>query len=230
MKHFFTLVALATALVLASGRLVAADDSAAELKRKQEEVERLKRDLDKAQSDVKRLQKENQRLRKEDAATPPAAAQPGHATAAAPAPAAALPPAKPIATLPPLGPDETVELAELIGHYRATPEAAAQRYQKKTIRIRGEVSRFDVKTFRRAYDVFLVSPDPAVRVVCEFSYADDNNTSSIYTAKRGSELVRSLTRGSTFPILAIGDQVTIRGKCVGFEHGEIVLSGCELRR
>ncbi len=230
MKPFLILVAVATALVLAPARLAAADDSAAELKRKQEEVERLKRELDKAQSDVKRLQKENQRLRKDEAATPPAAAQPGAAKTPAAAPAAAVPPAKPIATLPPLGPDEMVELADLIGHYRTNPEAAAQRYHKKTFRIRGEVSRFDVKTFRRSYDVFLVSPDPAVRLVCEFNYAADNNTSSVYTAKRGSELVRSMTRGTTFPILAIGDQVTIRGKCTGLEHGELVLSGCELSR
>lgn len=225
MKPFLILVAVATALVLAPARLAAADDSAAELKRKQEEVERLKRELDKAQSDVKRLQKENQRLRNDEAATPPAAAQPGPAKAPV-----ALTPAKPIATLPPLGPDEMVDLADLIGHYRTNPEAAAQRYHKKTFRIRGEVSRFDVKTFRRSYDVFLVSPDPAVRLVCEFNYAADNNTSSVYTAKRGSELVRSMTRGTTFPILAIGDQVTIRGKCTGLEHGELVLSGCELSR
>lgn len=211
-----TLSLLTTTLPLAA---LAADQDT-ELQRKQAEVERLKQDLDKAQGDLKKLQKENERLRKEKT--------PASATAKPTDPPA--PPVKPLATLPPLGSDELVDLADLVGHFRATPEAATQRYGKQMIRLRGEVARFDSKSFRRAYDVLLVSPDPALGVVCSFNYAADSNTSAVYTTKRGSELVRSTTRGGVLPLLAIGDKVTIRGRCKGMAEGEIVLTGCELAR
>lgn len=206
----------------------AADAASAEtdLKRKQEEVERLKRELDKAQtdlnktqSDLKKLEKENERLRKEKTVLPPPAK----------APAAPAQPVKPIATLPPLGSDELVEVAEWVGHFRADPAAAAQRYDKKIIRLQGEIAGFDAQMLGRTYEVLLVSPDPALRVVCKFSYLEQD-WRSVYTQDRGRKLVRTSQRGGEKVLLEVGQTVTFKGRCLGLKKDELVLSGFQEAR
>lgn len=185
------------------------------LEQKQQEVERLQRELNQAQDELKQLKQENQRLRQQTTATPK--------TAKTAAPAK---PAPPIATLPPLNANDLVDASDLVGHYQANPAAAAQRYEKKWIRVRGEIERFDTKLFIRTFDVLLVSPEPALSVVARFNYVDKYR--SAYTKDRGRKLVAtSAGNGQEFPLFELGQNVVLRCKCAGIRGQEVLLKDCE---
>ena len=223
-RRFSTWVCCCGLLVGAVRPLAAAADDRdkeTELRRKTEEVERLKEALSRAQSDLKKTQEDNERLRKEQS-TPPAAAR-----AVVPAPAPRKP-VTPMATLPPLRSGEVVEADDLIGHFQANPAAAAQRYQKKVFRVKGQVAHFGVKVMTRNYDVVFESPEKTVTPVFNFNYID--KWATVYTKQSGRALVGRTSGRTETTLLQLGDSVVIRGQCGGLKDGEIVFSNCEVAK
>ena len=188
-------------------------DQETELRRKTEEVERLKQELLRAQDQLKKLKEDNERLRQEQA-KPPAAAAP-----------VAPKPVTPLDTLPPLQADGLVDAHELAGHYKANPAAAGQRYEKKALRVRGQVARFATRLFFREYEVVLESPGSAGPVVCKFNYIDKFAT--VYTKQAGQLLVGRSTAGAERKLFQLGETAVVRGKCAGLKDGLVTLTGCE---
>jgi len=187
------------------------------LKQKQEEVDRLQRDLDKARTDLKQLEQENKRLREEQSPKKGVDVTPS-------APVTA----RPIATLPPLAADETVDAVELAAHFLSDPAAAAQRYAGRLLRVKGEVERFDVKFVVRRYDLLLDTGHRDVAVSCGFNYVDKYR--AVYTTRKGQTLTARFANSSEVDLLKIGESVVVQGRCKGFKNGEVILAGCTLVR
>ncbi len=198
-------------------RATSLDDAKdAELKRKAEEVDRLRKQLDQQEAELKRLQQENKQLRQQK--TPPATS--GAAGQTAPKPVT------PIATLPPLADGAVVEATELAGHFATEPDAAAQRYTGKRIKVRGEVLRFSRGMVTRDYSIVLATGDPAATVVCIFRYTDA--FTGVYPKGHGGELVARFSGGSETTLARAGQLLTAFGKCKGYKDGAVVLTGCEM--
>ena len=187
------------------------------LKQKQEEVDRLQRELENARKELQRLEEENKRLK---------SVQPERRAATEANRGEA--PARPIASLPPLGENEVVEAAELAVHFANQPEAARQRYVGRVFHVKGQVERFDVKLVVRRFDVLLDTGARGISVVCGFNYVD--KYPAVYTKQKGRTLVaRSGARGEA-ELMNVGDTVVIRGRCKGFKDGEVTFTGCEIVR
>jgi hypothetical protein len=216
-SRLFIALVLAAAVLRPMPALTAADGvptSDEELRRQAQEVERLQKELQRAQSELKKAEAENQRLRQEKTQPAPTAA-----------------PAKPVpavATLPPLEPEQVLEVSDLVRQFTAEPEAAGQRYTKQMLRVKGAVAGFDPDLVTRGYAVRLESPDKSVTVVCHFKLPD--HYTAVYTKRKGQELVGRVGERTEVPFSAIGDLVTIEGKCKGLKKGEISFSGCELMK
>ena len=220
LRRFSTWICCCGLLLGAARPLAAAADDRdkdTELRRKTEEVERLKEALSRAQSDLKKTQQDNERLRKEQAKAP--------AAAPAPAPRKAV---TPMATLPPVRPGDVVEADDLIGHFQANPAAAAQRYQKKVLRVKGQVARFSVKVMTRNYDVVFESGEKGVIPVFNFNYID--KWATVYTKQSGRTLVGRTSGRTETTLMELGESVVIQGKCGGLKDGEIVFSHCEVAK
>ena len=209
------LLLFATALFLFQSPLPlsAADDQETELKRKAAEVERLKRELEKSQTELQRLREDNERLRRQKAA--------------APAAVEAVPePSKPLATLPTLQPEEVVDARDLVLYYKADPAGADARFRNKTFRIQGIVQGFSTKLFIRDYEVLLDSPDRQIKVVCSFHYVD--RYQAVFTTRRGQELSARLGESKSLtPLLKVGDQLIIQGRCGGLRESYLEFTRCE---
>jgi len=177
-----------------------------ELERKEKELEKLKAELSAAQGETARLRQEK------DAAVRAAAA-------AAPAKPEVVHISPPLATLPPLRAGEVVDARDLANHYRADASAAAARYGRQRIRVRGEVVGFEKPLFVRPYRILLRGPDRQTRVLCTVHPPD--RFKAVFTIHAGTELV-GLTAGETrVPLAKIGQPVTIEGRCAGLD-GDVV--------
>jgi hypothetical protein len=188
-------------------------DADAALRQKADEVERLRQELDRAQSDLKRLEAENQKLREEK--THPPAPGATVSTPAAPVPA--------IATLPPLEPGACVDVVELAEQFRTEPEAAQQRYRKKTFRVKGEVARFSPKILVQYYEVILRTPDKSVTVTFGFNYLERYKT--VYTKESGEVLVGVQGHRQEVPLLRVGEPVEIEATCEGLDGRKLSFHG-----
>ncbi len=182
-----------------------------ELARKEAEIDKLKSDLAKAQDEISHL--------KSDLAKPRPEAKGKIVVEEKPI--------KPLPELPPLKPEDVIESHDLVRYFQTDANGAGQRFQKQSLRVRGVVTRFEPKMFRRTYSVSLESPE-GTTLVCDFFYADDYRT--VYAKERGQKLVAAVPGRGELPLLEIGQTVVIRGRCDGSRKPEVVLSGCEIAR
>ena len=183
-----------------------------ELERKEKELERLKTELSAAKGETVRLKKEKDE----------AVAKAATAVAAAGTDVAVAHVSPPLATLAPLQAGEVVDAMDLANHYRADAGAAAARYGRQRIRVRGEVIGFEKPMFVRPYRILLKGPDRQTRVVCTIRPPDTYK--AVFTINAGTQLV-GLTANETRVALArIGDTVCLEGKCTGLEGNLVELS------
>lgn len=235
MKH----IRLAALAFLVSATLAmaapAADDTVTipksklqELERKAAELEKLKKELNKSEVEKEQIKKEKEEAEtekrqlqkaKEDAETKAA-----KALAAPPAPARVSPP---MASLPLLKEGEVVDSVDLLNHYLAEPAAAAQRYGKEHLLVRGEIVGFSKPMFVRPYKILLKTGDPVKRVVCTLYPTDQYR--AVYPSKNGTVLVGLTAREAEVPLFKVGQTVVIEGTCKGANDEGVHLGSCSLK-
>jgi hypothetical protein len=196
---------LLLALLLLGAATRAAESPAAEdaIRRQAAEVERLRDELRRAEAELQRLQ-----------------------PTSLPTPAAAAPGAPPPAPLAPAG--ELVAVRDLVLQYQADAAAADAHYRRQVVRIRGEIVRFDPRTFQRAYDVQLASPAPDLDITCGFAYAPEHR--AVFTRSMGRDLVARISEQQEVRLLRVGEVLTVEGRCQGWKKGVLHFSGCRIVR
>jgi Skp family chaperone for outer membrane proteins len=203
----------------------------AELERKEAELEKLKKELHRAQGEKEQLQSEQERLKAEKAqlkkAKEEAEARAGAAAAAAQSEPRISYVSPPLASLPPLQPDEVVNAMDLMNHYVADAAAAEQRYGKGTLQVQGEVVGLEKLMFVRHYTLLLKTADAQKRVVCTVHPPDQYKT--LYTVKNGTELAWANERQGPVTFVKVGQTVIVEGKCKGLRDAGVAMSGCALK-
>ena len=136
-----------------------------------------------------------------------------------------IPPA-PAAQLPPVTTGQEVSVWELVNHYRSDIPAANARYQKRSFRVTGVVERMERGIVSRNVRVFLETPDPAVRPVCEWRI--DDKIPAFHTRRDGRTLIAENNR-SKWQLLEAGQTVTFEVRCTGLEDGLVELKQARLK-
>jgi len=130
-----------------------------------------------------------------------------------------VPPA-PASQLPPVSPGQEITVWELVNHYRSDPAAADARYRKRAFRVTGVVERMERGIVSRNVRVFLETPDPAVRPVCEWRI--DDKIPAFHTRRDGRTLIAENNR-SKWKLLEAGQTVTFEILGGGLEDGLVEL-------
>lgn len=139
---------------------------------------------------------------------------------------AGLTPPVPAAQLPPVTKEQEISAWELVNHYRSDPPAADARYRKRPFRITGVVERMERGLVSRNVRVFLETPDPAVRPVCEWRI--DDKIPAFHTRRDGRTLVAENNR-SRWKLLEAGQTVTFEVQAAGLEDGLVELKQARLQ-
>ena len=168
-----------------------------ELKRKAAEVDQLKADLEKLKTALTGTN--------------------------APAP---KPASTPVSALPPLKNDEVTSADTIVGQFRADATAAEKRYEKRRIRVEGEISTVSVWPFIRNYTVQLKSTERNWTVECLFGMPAEFKV--IYTARKGQRVVAETKSGVQATLATVGDTVVIEGYCSGVKDGAVKMRECRV--
>ena len=139
---------------------------------------------------------------------------------------AGLVPPAPASQLPPVTAAQDISVWELVNHYRSDPPAANARYQKRSFRITGVVERMERGIVSRNVRVFLETPDPAVRPVCEWRI--DDKIAAFHTRRDGRTLIAENNR-SKWQLLEAGQTVTFEVRAAGMEDGLVELKQARLQ-
>ena len=139
---------------------------------------------------------------------------------------AGLVPPDPAAQLPPVTAGQEISVWELVNHYRSDPPASDARYRKRPFRITGVVERMERGIVSRNVRVFLETPDPAVRPVCEWRI--DDKIPAFHTRRDGRTLIAEDSR-SKWKLLEAGQTVTFEIQCGGLEDGLVELKQARLK-
>lgn len=218
-------------VVISKGRLE-------ELERKEKELESLKSELRQSRGEQEKLQREKEKAEAGRQQAEQEKRQLSEARAAAEAKAAAaqavaaraepviVHDTPPLASLPPLRKDDVVDAMDLMNHYRADAAAAAQRYGKKRLRLRGVVTGFEKPLFVSPYVILLQSTERSWRVVCQVN--PPRELKATFPAKRGETLVGVTTSGARLTLLRVGQTVEIEAECRGLKAQNLSLSGGRL--
>src|SRR5687767_7340551 len=110
-----------------------ADENITIPKSRLEELQRKEAELDKLKGDYKKSKDENATLKKQQEETVK------HNVATPVPPAAASPELK---SLPALNEGEIIDSVDLANHFTADPALAAQRYDKQSFKVKGEIAGF----------------------------------------------------------------------------------------
>lgn len=132
----------------------------------------------------------------------------------------------PAAQLAPVGNGQLVGVWELVNHYRSDPTASDARYRKRSFQVTGVVERMERGLVSRNVRVFLETPDPAVRPVCEWRI--DDKIPAFHTRRDGRTLVAENNR-SRWKLLEAGQPVTFEVRCEGLEDGIVELKQARLQ-
>jgi hypothetical protein len=198
---------------------------AAARQQKEAEIQRLKQDLARAEADAAKLNQTEAQPKNEPKPSAAALVKPSDSTN----PHARTPgPAEPAAELTSVKGDEIVDAADLVQQFKTDSTAAEERCQKKTLRVKGVIERFEAKLFRRQYEVILESPEKFLRVVMRFDYPDDFK--SIYTIQNGQKLAGRPAENNEVTLMTVGDAVVFQGRCKGLRDAEIIFTGCKMVR
>ena len=135
-------------------------------------------------------------------------------------------PPPPVKSLPPLRKDEVLSAETLVGHFRTDTAAAEKRYDKKRIRVEGEISTVYVWPFVRNYTVRLRTSDRNWTVECLFGMPAEFNV--IYTAKKGQRVVAETRTGVQATLAVVGDTVVIEGRCTGMKDDSVTMRECQI--
>jgi len=185
---------------------------------KETEIEKLKQDLARAEAEAAALRQDD-----DQAATQ---GQPSDKSGSSALRPAALSPAKPVAELLPVKPDEVLDAAELVRQFKDDPSGAERRYRKKSFRVKGVIARFEPLKFVRKYHVILESPDRLVSLVVVFDYL--NEWRAVYTTQRGQTLVAKIAENQERVLMQTGQTIVLQGRCRGAGDSEIVITGSHL--
>lgn len=206
-------------LLLCSALHVFAQDDVSIPKSRLEELERKERELDRLKGDLNKTKDENVQLKREKAK---AETKP----IATPAPEAVVTHVSPpIASLPPLKPEEMVESLDLANYYHADIPAADQRFRHQKLRVRGEIVGFEKPLFLRNYRILLKTADRDTKVICDL--LPPQNSNAVFTTNHGSQLVALSGENRTL-IAKVGDVAVVKGECKGIHSGVVMLSCWEL--
>ena len=104
--------------------------------------------------------------------------------------------------------------------------AAQERYGKRAFLLRGQIVRFSHGVVTRDYEILLDSGGAAITVVCRFGYPEQFR--SVFTTDRGARLVATMDKGGRTELAALGQTLTIKGRCRGLKGTDVLLSGCEV--
>jgi hypothetical protein len=137
-----------------------------------------------------------------------------------------LVPPPPAAQLPPVTAGQEIGVWDLVNHYRSDPAAADTRYRKRSFRITGVVERMERGIVSRNVRVFLETPDPAVRPVCEWRI--DDKIPAFHTRRDGRTLIAEDSR-SKWKLLEAGQTVTFEIQGGGLEDGLVELKQARLK-
>lgn len=195
----------------------------AELERKEKELDGLKAELGRARGEQEKLKraKETAEARRAQAEAKAARAEAkGEPVIAHETPA--------LASLPPLKPGEVVDAMDLMNHYRADDAAAAQRYGKQRLRVRGVVTGFDKPSFLSHYFILLQTTGARGKVACRIELPKE--FSAAYPAKHGEEFVGELRGGGRVTVARVGQTVEVEGECKGLKEQTLILSDAVLVR
>ena len=177
------------------------------------ELERLKSELTKTKDENLRLKEDNEKAAARLQAAPVAVQVVTHVS-------------PPMASLPPLKPEDVVEAMDLADYYHADAAAADQRYRKQKFTVRGEIVAFEKPPFVTNYRILLRTPDRAIKVVCELNPPE--NANAVFTVNHGEQLV-ALAGERRVPMLKVGDTVQVAGWCKGASGSDVNFSGTDLR-
>jgi hypothetical protein len=183
------------------------------LTNKASDLERLQTELDKAKQENEQLKKENEK----------AAAQLQAASATAPIVTHVSPP---LASLPPLKPQDVVEAMDLANYYHTDAAAADLRYRKQNFTVRGEIVGFEKPPFLTNYRILLKTPDRTTKVICELSPPE--NANAVFTIDHGDQLV-ALAGQQRVPMLKVGETVQVAGWCRGASGPDVNFVGTDLK-
>lgn len=194
-----------------------------ELERKEKELEALKAELGRARGEQEKLkhEKEAAEARRAQAEAKAAKAR----SAAEPIIAHDTPP---LATLPPLKQGDLVDAIDLMNHYRADAAAAAQRYGRQRLRVRGVIAGFDKPSFLSHYFIRLQTTERRWEVACRFELPKE--FSAAYPARRGEEFVCERRGGGKVIVARVGQTVEIEGDCKGLKEQTVTLVNAVMRR
>ena len=189
----------------------------AELERRSADTERLQRELAEARAEIARLKGEVQSARH-------AVAQPWIPSVVQAA-ARKLPPTPEITSLPQLASQQVIPVHDLLNHFSSDPAAAAKRYGKKVIRVRGFITDLDKPIFQADYAASLRLPEQELRVVAGF--VPPRELTRVYVTTDRERIVgETAQRRAT--LLQVGTEVLIEGFCNGLKNHEVRLDGCKL--
>ncbi len=177
--------------------------------------------------ELERKEAELQKL-KNNQAQPPSQAGAG-ITPAAPAAApviAKVPPSPPIASLPALKDGDLVQAADLASHYAADASVADQRYLGRTLKVQGEIERFQNPFATRVYKIVLKTPDRQAMIVCDVAIPETYKAA--FTIKHGSQFVGTTPDERRVPIAQVGRKVVVEGRCKGLSDGVLRIAGSQL--
>jgi len=188
-------------------------------KQKDEEIQKLKQDLARAEAEAARLKPDDGRPDTGKESKKPGDSTPLHSAGSS---------GRPVAELPPLKPDDIVDVLELVEQFKSDPPGAERRYRKKTFRVQGVIERFESRLFVRKYDVILESQDRFFRVVAAFDYPNDYM--AIYSKQGGKTLVGKPAENKEITLMQAGQAVILQGTCRGARDTQIVFTGCAVVR
>jgi hypothetical protein len=215
-SHPLLPAALALLFLCPASSLTAQDDVTIsksrleELERKERELERLKGDFNKARDENTQL-----KLEKKAEAKPAEAAPERALTHVSP----------PIASLPPVKPEELVESLDLANYYHEDAATADQRYRHQKFRIRGEIVGFEKPLLLRNYRILLKTADRDTKVICDL--LPPEHADAVFTTEHGSKLV-AMSGNIRTTLAKVGDIAVIKGECKGLRNGVVMLSCWEL--
>jgi hypothetical protein len=180
-----------------------------------EELERKEAELDKLKGDLKQTSTEKvQKPSEQNAAR--LAKVPAEITHVSP----------PVRSLPAFSDAETVNAIDLANYYAEDVGSANQRYHKRTFKLKGEITEFEIPPFLSRYQIVLKTADRDRTVVCDF--ARPEQYSAVVKTEHGSRLVGLMSGKTRVPIARVGDVVVIQGRCEGLKDSTVTFARCQL--
>jgi len=188
------------------------------LKRQAQEAVRLSEELQRVREELERLREPQRAAPERVVGEPSPVSRPAGIPSgeSVPVVAAELP--------PPADPSTTLEATDIIRHFAMNPQAAAERYRRTGVRLRGTISAFAKPAFRRDYEI--VFRTAAGQLTCRV--APPQHFNAVFTTRSGLALTGRTDRGAEVELFKVGDTVEIQGSGQGMKDGTILFTRCRV--